>query len=520
MSELSWRRSVDRLAATVGASVVAMPAGGGAGRLGNGGATFLPANHRPEENATNPVLPDVPDFEPSSSVSRWALLSRIQRLCRPADKDKRGPAVCGCGRPGYDVDQVAVHLRASELTGELRAGVSGVYRCGSPWLCPVCAVAKAKDRAERVRVVAEATYKKGGQVVLVVLTASHEAATPLADFKGMVQGGSRKARQGAPWTRIVERHGIVGVVVGQEVTLSWINGWHYHQHLSIPVAGPTAEEIEAAGGDAEALAAMVHARAQAAGEAVAGRYKTIIRAAGGKVSDEHGTYVRVAENEADAADYTAKGSLAWEVAGGATKDKTRAKGSMTPWDLAEAAYAGDGWARDRWAEYVEVMPGTRSCVVSAALAAKLDITPADMNDEDGEQILHETEDVVGQVASPTWRRWMRHGLASTFLARVEYGGEEGFVDAVDRTNVDADAIEARYQAVQAEREAAEAKASQDRAHGRRMTMIRIAVADLQNSGARTLDQVRRVCANIGEMDPTAPPLDEMDIIREMAKWAA
>jgi hypothetical protein len=291
-------------------------------------------------------------------------------------------------------------------------------------------VHKAKERAERVRGVADAAYARGGQLSLVVLTVSHKSGTSLAEVKSLVQTSSRRARQGAPWTRICERYGVLGVVVGQEVTLSRVNGWHYHQHLSVVMDGRP--------GESEAAAC---ARAKAAGKAISERYKAAIRKAGGTISNRHGTYVRVAKHTVDAADYTAKGSLAWEIAGGPNKDETRAKDSLTPWDVAELASSGDGWARHRWREYMEVMPGTRSCVVSAALAAKLGITPAD--DDEGDDVVQDNDEIAGHVPSDTWRRWMRHGLASTFLARVERGGVIDFDGAIERTQYDATVIEDR-----------------------------------------------------------------------------
>lgn len=430
---------------------------------------------------------------------------------------ERGPAVCGCGRPGYDVDQVSVHLRAGEQTGELRAGVSGVYRCGSPWLCPVCAVGKAKERAERVRTVAGATYDRGGQVALIVLTVSHAGKTPLADVKQTVQTASRKARQGVTWARLSERHGILGVVVGQEVTLSRANGWHYHQHLSVPVDGPTDEEAERAAIRGWALDRIVKARALRAARAVSRRYKAAIRAAGGTVSDRHGTYVRVAEDEADAADYTAKGSMAWEVAGGPTKDRTRASDSLSPWDVAELAYAGDGWARHRWTEYVEVVPGTRSCVVSAALAARLGVSTGE-DREEGEQELHEADEIVGRVEAQTWRRWLRHGLGSTFLARVERGGEVGFAEAVTLTDEQADTIESRQAAQraarQADREARQARRDRDDALAEAVARVHAA------PGAGTRTRVGRVLAAMAAERPDRPPPDEVSVIRAMVRSEA
>lgn len=403
----------------------------GRGGLGSGGATV------PRSGIGGPSLPRP---QGSSSVKRWSLLGRIQKLCRPADAAERGPAVCGCGRPGYEATSVNVHLRCDETTGEFRAGISGVYRCGSSWLCPVCAVWKALERAEKIEAVAKATLARGGQVGLLVLTASHSKGMSLADVKKLVQGASSKARKGRAWIDAQDDFGIMGVVVGQEVTYSRVNGWHYHQHLCIPVDGPTDEEKAFAGENVALLETLVRERAEKAARWLAAAYKDQIRKKGGKVSDRHGCRVRVADDWEDASGYTAKGSMAWEVSGG-HKDVTKAASSMTPWDIATAAADGDVLMIQRWREYVDVMPGTRTCVVSAALAKKLDIPASEV--EEGEQELHERDDIVGRVEAPVWKRWMRFGLAATFLSRVEYGGAEGVADAIAVTERDADVVAAR-----------------------------------------------------------------------------
>lgn len=261
---------------------------------------------------------------------------------------------------------------------------------------------------------------------------------PLAFVKDLIQTASSKARKGRKWVDAQEGFGILGVICGPEVTYSQDNGWHFHQHLSVLVDGPTVFEIIAANGDAEKLREMVAKRTKAAGDWLAEAYKDKIRCAGGKVSDKHGCKVRIAHDAEDASDYTAKGSMAWEISGG-YKDETKSDASLTPWDIANRAAEGDKFLYARWKEYEATMPGTRSCVVSAALAKKLGIT-VERDDEGDEPVLHENDDVVGRVVSPLWKRWMRHGLASTFLLRVEAGGEAGFADAVEKTNADSDVI--------------------------------------------------------------------------------
>lgn len=417
----------------------------GRGLLGNGGATFppgggpAPAAEASEENTKKKQR----DF--SSALGRWGLLHKIQRLCAPADVLGRGPSVCGCGVPADGpaaTGSVSIHKRPL-ADGRTQASASGLYRCWSPWLCPVCAPRKAVERQERVARVVSAAHDKGMLVVAIALTAHHTATQSLADVKTLIDDASRSARSGRDWKEIQKIHGIAGVIVGKEVTISRKNGWHYHQHLLVIVDPPEAvvDAVVQSDGDENAAIWKV---AHDAGQAVADRYAEMIRAAGGWLSKEHGTKIRVCDNPTIAGEYAAKGSAAWETAGGPTKAKTRndAGQSLTPWDLAELAFSGDEWARKKWSEYVEEMPGTVSCRVSWQLAKKLSIEPEDDSESGGEEVTAETDHVVGYVEVPTWRRWLHRGLISTFLQRIELYEAEDFDRAVYETESDADRIDA------------------------------------------------------------------------------
>ena len=87
--------------------------------------------------------------------------------------------------------------------------------------------------------------------------------------------------------------------------------------------------------------------------------------------------------------------MAWEVAG-AHKDKTKSDRSMTPWDIAEAASNGDKFMYARWKEYEDVMPGSRSCVITPSLKKKLGLQ-ANEDKRSAEQDLEEHDNIVGKV---------------------------------------------------------------------------------------------------------------------------
>ena len=198
--------------------------------------------------------------------------------------------------------------------------------------------------------------------------------------------------------------------------------------------------------------------------------------------------------------------MAWEVSGG-HKDKTKSESSLTPWDIATRASDGDKFMFARWKEYEAVMPGTRSCIVSAALAKKLGIKPsANDKEEGGEQLYHENDDVVGRVEAPIWSRWMRHGLASTFLLRVEYNGEAGFANAVAQTEADSMEIERRWEArkAQYEREKADEQACSEADRLVRQAANHVG-RHLDTTGTRRhiVDVVERIARD----NPNAPRLD-------------
>jgi hypothetical protein len=350
-------------------------------------------------------------------------------------------------------------------------------------------------------------------VVAVALTAHHTAQQAFAEVKGLIEGASRTARAGRKWKEIQRDHGIVGVVPGKETTISRKSGWHYHQHLLL-IIDPTSEVVEAAMATEDENAAL-RAAAEAAGQAVADRYADEIRQAGGWLSKEHGTKIRVCDNPEQAGDYAAKGSAAWETAGGPTKAETRnAEGmSLTPWDLAELAYSGDEWAKRMWAEYVDVMPGTQSCRVSWQLAQKLGVETED-DAEVGEQIVEERDHIVGHVAAPTWSRWLRYGLVSTFLQRVEFHGEIGFEVAVTDTDADASRIDAWYA-----RRKVEARRAQDNTDAALMAEARVCWAyrvarEIENSDSGGRHQIAEAINRLP--DYAVPPSPE-DVIAVLAK---
>lgn len=355
--------------------------GPGRGRVQNGGASF-------PEGATQEIR----------ASDRWLLYSLIRKLLRPAD-GSRGPATAACGLP-RDADEAVALLKR----GEGSIGVTGVYRCKSPWLCPVCAPAAAKVRQQKLQKIVDAA----ASCAMVTLTIRHKAQDTLATLKGLVSSASRRARQGRSWQEIKEAGALLGVIQGVEVLWSRRAGWHFHLHLLL---------VSQSWDESAILEA---------GHQLIERYRTKIAEQGGD-AQRVGQDIRIVTS----ADYPAKGSAAWEVAGGL---KSGFGGLINPWDLAQLAHAGDAAGLAAWQEYTGEMPGTQSCRISPQLAKALDI---DLSKDEGGEEQDETGELIGTISAPIWSRLRRFGQCHRPIRLAEDGAAWAEIDQLVR-ELDAD----------------------------------------------------------------------------------
>jgi len=366
------------LSAPVPTPVVAEPRSG----LDTKGATFPPVE--------------------TKGVSRWRLKHQISRLIRAGTAPGAPvPGVCKCGTARHDTTAVSVVRRDG------RAGFRGTLACDSSWLCPTCAPRRAGQRVERLEGVFDAVEAKGWMMVFVTLTAAHGPRDALEDLKRLVSDASRSARQGRAWMSLAATHGVEGTIVGPEVTWSARHGWHYHQHLAVIVSTSDPEAAERAG------------------HALLARYLAEIRKAGGRALPQ-GQDVQAVWRREDLKAYLAKGSAAWEVGAAGTGKVAHGRGS-TPFDLAAAGAAGDRRAAALFLAYSLVMPGTRSCVVTASIAAKLGIAEADDAETEGEVQDEPADEEIGLIDRADWHVLLRRGHVPDVLAAVQAGVPWPFV---------------------------------------------------------------------------------------------
>lgn len=366
-------------------------------RLDNRGATF------PDNEIANKT-----DLKKSVSA-RWNLKHEVVGVLRKHPKADGGTyAVCGCGYGAVfknddgdleGVDAVDIYRRRGKV------GVSGALRCNSPWLCPTCAPARAEKRRENVAEVIDRVKAMNGHTAFVTLTVKHKKGETLAELKRIQSVASRKARQGRFWQDLKETANILGVVQGVEVLENVDTGWHYHTHMIVPcLSSPMVIR--------KAMTAFVQ------------RYIELVKAEGGDAS-MRGQDIQIisVDDDDDVSGYVSKGSAEWEVAG-SLKD-ARSRKSRTPWDLAKLASAGDEEATALFVEYANNIVGTRSCVISPALAAALYMETSadddDVIDADFSAVECDDTEVVVSVLTDNWRKLMSYGVAWKVINAVEIG---------------------------------------------------------------------------------------------------
>ena len=139
----------------------------------------------------------------------------------------------------------------------------------------------------------------------------------------------------------------------------------------------------------------------------------------------HGVNVQRLDRKKKAATYLAKMGLELT----AIMSKRGKKGSLTPWDLAREAVAGNFWSQRLWTEYQGAMFGSRQLTWSRDARALLGLGE-EVADADIPQTLHdpqptESERFLGQIAGGTWDAMCksRGQLTLAFLHDAYQAGE-------------------------------------------------------------------------------------------------
>lgn len=338
------------------------------------------------------------------------------------DRDKDAKAqyrVCWCHR-GIQTKGGEASIYRRDDGGGARMG--GVIRCGSVWLCPVCALPVSEERRDDLQKAILAWNAKGGAVYLMSLTFPHELADKLADNMAAMAKAMDKFRTGRAYRTMRERHGVVGVVRSLEATWG-PNGWHPHMHLL--VFGRPGLSSDGAGIDALTSAWV-------------GALQKVGLCPRSKITwaMERALDLRGGEQ---AAEYVAK--FGREEKWGMSSELTRhaAKigargladfdGHVTPFQILDWARTGDATAVRLWREFADVFHGKRQLVYSAGLKKLLGV--ADRSDEviANDDTPRPTECLVGTINQGQLAILHSRRALGEFLDNVgRYGGDQSDID--------------------------------------------------------------------------------------------
>lgn len=291
-----------------------------------------------------------------------------------------------------------VAVRYNERTNI--AHYSNVQRCGSVWLCPVCAAQISEGRRQELRAGIKMFSKSGGSVYLLTLTNAHNHGDNLAQLLA----GQKKALAYLWGDRKPKEHlqslNKIGHIISTEVTHGK-NGWHPHFHVLLFFA----QSI-----NIKSLMLFL-----------ALQWQHCCKKAGLKIpSIEHGCDL---QDGTYAEQYISKWGLEDEMTKGHIK-KGRS-GSCTPFDLLRLSEDGCVRSGRLFQQYAVAFKGKRQLSWSRGLKALLLV-----EETTDEQLATETEKdsvEVRKIALEIWRLIKRYKVRADFLKAVE-------MDIIDNEN--------------------------------------------------------------------------------------
>jgi hypothetical protein len=246
-----------------------------------------------------------------------------------------------------------------------QANYGNLARCGSGWVCPVCAAKISEHRKSELKQAIDKHKSIGGAVFLLTLTNSHNVSDSLSSLKI----GQRKAmkhffadRQGAA---LFELFGKIGHVNAYEVTHG-SSGWHPHHHILVFVK----KSID--------CITLWNIRT-----GLAAHWVECCRKAKLPLPDlKHGLDL---QDGSYAEAYVGKWGLEDEMTKGHIKKGKQ--GGRTPFDLLRSSKDGDQQAGKLFQEFAIVFKGSRQLVWSRGLKKSL-LASDDLSDQ---QVVDSTE---------------------------------------------------------------------------------------------------------------------------------
>ena len=122
----------------------------------------------------------------------------------------------------------------AKLTDETVTLVNNhIAYCGNIWTCPICCALIQARRAEEIRQLVDYADTHDKKVIMLTLTASHNASYMLYDFGQRLQDAYTDMMHDTTYAR--KKLHEFGRIKASEYTYSYRNGWHKHFHVLVVV---------------------------------------------------------------------------------------------------------------------------------------------------------------------------------------------------------------------------------------------------------------------------------------------
>lgn len=331
-----------------------------------------------------------------------------------------------------DRDSVEIYYRAERHSAYYRH----LMRCGSVWVCPICASSISERRMEELKRVLGETIEVpvwvGDEVARVIHTTRYHLA--LATFtiphrRGMalqsvlrsLERAYHSAWSGRWAVAFKARHNVVGTIRALEITHG-AAGWHPHIH-TLFIRSSWNMPRDLLGMELE----------------LSDRWLEATDRQGARADAIHGVDLRGADERA--ADYISKlGQLpagdgrAWDILAETVKYPTKRgrEDSATLWELLARYAAGDVVAGELWIEAQAVLKGKRYLVPSGGLWEK--IRAREMVMEESAELDEEVSsgDVLLATLTPEeWRMVCRKDQRGEVIAVASTGDHKLLSDFLE-----------------------------------------------------------------------------------------
>ena len=327
----------------------------------------------------------------------------------------------------------AVGIKVKKTVKDKKATFTGLFRCDSVWTCPVCGQRILAQRGREIEKAIAMQLEKGHSVFMLTLTHSHQLGENLKEKLGLIGKALTRFFGDRAMQYVFEQFGMIGHIKALEVTHSFANGWHPHNHiLMFSQFSPDQfkNDLVAVYFDEEGFIKVVtpyvekrlikqgkdHLVTHVTIEQFIKHYwrKCCLAVGLGEPSYERGATLQDADK---AQSYLTKFKTAQEMTGAS---KVAKGSSRNQWQLLQDSMGGDAFAGSLFVEYAEAFKGQRQLTWSRGLKKYFNIEQVDDAncevDDDAEQVI--SEDTV-YFQDEQWHYIRRNKLQAHILNYAE-----------------------------------------------------------------------------------------------------